>query len=132
MLERFLAIFESIFYEIDFTIDHISRYFDASGAPAEFLSWLGSWLDVSMDEDWPEDKKRLFIRNAISLYKKRGTRECLEESIELFTGKKPFVVESFQAAKACKGSIYQPCNSEENNLFSSLKKEYFSHLMISG
>ncbi len=29
LLERFLAIFESIFYEIDFTIDHISRYFDA-------------------------------------------------------------------------------------------------------
>ncbi len=125
LLERFLAIFESIFYEIDFTIDHISRYFDTSGAPAEFLSWLGSWLDVSMDEDWPEDKKRLFIRNAISLYKKRGTKECLEQSIELFTGKKPFIVENFQAAKACKGSIYQLCNSGKTISFPSQERIFF-------
>lgn len=125
LLERFLAIFESIFYEIDFTIDHISRYFDTSGAPAEFLSWLGSWLDVSMDEDWPEDKKRLFIRNAMSLYKKRGTRECLEESIELFTGKKPFVVEKFQAAKACKCNISQPCDDGKTISFPSQKRIFF-------
>ncbi len=125
LLERFLAIFESIFYEIDFTIDHISRYFDTSGAPPEFLSWLGSWLDVSIDEDWPEDKKRLFIRNAISLYKKRGTRECLEESIELFTGKKPFVVENFQAAKACKGNISQPCNNGKTVSFPSQERIFF-------
>lgn len=104
LLERFLAIFESIFFEIDFTIDHIGRFFETSGAPPEFLSWLGSWLAVSIEKDWPEDKKRLFIRKAVSLYKKRGTREGLEESIELFTGKKPFIVESFQASKAYKGT----------------------------
>lgn len=125
LLERFLAIFESIFYEIDFTIDHISRYFDTSGAPDEFLSWLGSWLDVPMDEDWPEDKKRLFIRNAISLYKKRGTRECLEESIELFTGKKPFVVENFHAVKVCKCNISQPCNNGKTIFFPSQEVIFF-------
>lgn len=125
LLERFLAIFESIFYEIDFTIDHISRYFDTSGAPDEFLSWLGSWLDVPMDEDWPEDKKRLFIRNAISLYKKRGTRECLEESIELFTGKKPFVVENFHAVKECKCNISQPCNNGKTISFPSQESIFF-------
>jgi len=125
LLERFLAIFESIFYEIDFTIDHISRYFDTRGAPPEFLSWLASWLDVSIDEDWPEDKKRLFIRNAISLYKKRGTRECLEESIELFTGKKPFVIERFQAFKRCTGSFSQPCSNEKKMSFPSQENIFF-------
>ncbi|MDQ1255370.1 MAG: hypothetical protein QG646_4656 [Euryarchaeota archaeon] len=124
LLERFLAIFESIFYEIDFTIDHIGRYFDALGAPPEFLSWLGSWLDVSMDEDWPEDKKRLFIKNAISLYKKRGTRECLEESIKLFTGKKPFVVESFQAFKECTGTA-QPCSNDKTVSSSANERIFF-------
>lgn len=125
LLERFLAIFESIFYEIDFTIDHISRYFDTRGAPPEFLSWLASWLDVSIDEDWPEDKKRLFIRNAISLYKKRGTRECLEESIELFTGKKPFVIERFQAFKGCTGSFSQPCSNENKMSFPFQENIFF-------
>jgi phage tail protein domain len=125
LLERFLAIFESIFYEIDFTIDHISHYFDTNGAPSEFLSWLGSWLTVSIDEDWPEDKKRIFIRNAISLYKKRGTREGLEESIELFTGKKPFVIERFQAFKECKGAISQPCNKEKTTFLPFQERIFF-------
>lgn len=107
LLERFLAVFESIVYEIDFKIDHIGRFFDTHAAPPEFLSWLGSWLALSMDEDWPEDKKRLFIRNAVSLYKKKGTRKGLEESIELFTGEKPFIVERFQASKECTDSISQ-------------------------
>lgn len=120
-----MAIFESIFYDIDFTIDHISRYFDTYKTPPEFLSWLGSWLDVSMDEDWPEDKKRLFIRNAVSMYKKRGTREGLELSIELFTGKKPFIVERFQAFKECTGSISQPCINEKTISVPSQERIFF-------
>lgn len=125
LFERFLAIFESIFFEIDFTIEHIGLFFEASGAPPEFLSWLGSWLAVSIDKDWPEDKKRLFIRNAVSLYKKRGTREGLEESIELFTGKKPFIIENFQASKVCTGNISQHCNKKKPILFPTTEKIFF-------
>ena len=95
-LERFLSIFDSIFYEINFTVEHLSRFFDAIGTPPEFLSWLGSWLALSVDDTWPEDRKRLLIQNAISLYKKRGTREGLEDTIALYTGRKPpFIVENF-------------------------------------
>ena len=43
-LDRFLAMFESLFFEIDFTIDHLGRWFDAKGTPPEFLEWLGSWV----------------------------------------------------------------------------------------
>lgn len=100
-LERFLSIFESIFFEIEFNIEHLSRFFDAMGAPPEFLSWLGSWLAISMDDNWPDDKKRLFIQNAISIYKKRGTREGMEEIIELLTGQKPFIVENFRINSQC-------------------------------
>ncbi|MHC1757839.1 MAG: phage tail protein [Methanosarcina sp.] len=125
LLERFLAIFESIFFEIDFTIEHIGRFFETYGAPPEFLSWLGSWLAVSIDKDWPEDKKRLFIRNAVSLYKKRGTREGLEESIELFTGKKPFIVESFQAPKARTESISRHCYEKKPILFPAKENIFF-------
>lgn len=94
-LEHFLSIFESIFYEIDVTVEHIERFFDANGAPAEFLSWLGSWVAISMDENWSEEKKRLIIQHAVSLYKKRGTREGLEDTIELITDHKPLIVENF-------------------------------------
>lgn len=124
LLERFFAVFESIFFEIDFTIENIGRFFETSGAPPEFLSWLGSWLAMSMDTDWPEDKKRLFIRKAVSLYNKRGTREGMEESIELFTGKKPFIVESFQASKAFKGTTSRQC-CEKKTTISPVKEKIF-------
>ena len=99
-LERFLSIFESILLEVDFTIDHLSRFFDAAGAPAEFLSWLGSWLAISIDDNWPEDRKRQLIENAISLYKKRGTRKGLEDMLGLYTDSKAFVVENFRIDRA--------------------------------
>lgn len=96
-LERFLSIFESVFYEIDFTIDRLPRFFDAAGAPSEFLSWLESWLSISSDDNWPEDKRRFFLQNAISFYKKRGTGEGLKDMLGLFTASKIYIVENFHA-----------------------------------
>ncbi|MCM1565337.1 MAG: phage tail protein [Dehalobacter sp.] len=116
LLERFLSIFESIIFEIDYTIEHIDRFFDTCDAPPEFLSWLASWLSVPVDKDWTEEKKRLFIRHAISLYKKRGTREGLSDSIELFTGIKPLIIENFRINLPCKGEESFPC-SDENTIF---------------
>lgn len=112
LLERFLSIFESIFFDIDHTIEHIGRYFDAYGTPPEFLSWLGSWLAFAVEENWPEDKKRLFISKAVFLYKKRGTREGLEESIFLLTGKKPFIVEVFKSKDRCQHVAAEDCNEQ--------------------
>ncbi|WP_298685511.1 phage tail protein [uncultured Methanomethylovorans sp.] len=112
LLERFLAIFESMFFDIDRTIEHMGRYFDAYGTPPEFLSWLGSWLALAGEEDWPEDKKRLFISKAVSLYKKRGTRDGLEEIIQLLTGKKPFIVEVFKGKNPCKDVTAEYCNEQ--------------------
>ncbi|WP_406661824.1 phage tail protein [Methanolobus sp. ZRKC3] len=101
-LDRFLSIFESMFFEIDFSIDHLSRSFDAEGTPPQFLDWLCSWISFPLDENWPEtrkqlfeEKKRSFISKAVSIYKKRGTKEGLEELIELYTGKKPIIVEIY-------------------------------------
>lgn len=117
LLERFLSIFESIIFETDYTIEHIDRFFDACGAPPQFLSWLASWLAVPVDKDWTEEKKRLFIRHAISLYKKRGTREGLSDSIELFTGIKPLIVENFRINLPCKGEEPLPCSDEDTIFF---------------
>lgn len=101
-LDRFLAIFESLFFEIDFTIDHLSRWFDASGTPPEFLEWLGSWVGASQEtgeieskNKAQEAKQREFISRAVSMYRYRGTRKGLENLIFLYTGKKPIIIENF-------------------------------------
>ncbi len=103
-LDRFLAIFESLFFETDFEIDHLGSYLDAAGTPPEFLDWLGSWVAVSQGKakhgdrkKVPEAKQREFISRAVPMYRERGTREGLENFIFLHTGKKPIIVENIPA-----------------------------------
>jgi phage tail-like protein len=76
----------------------IERYFDptpptgASGAverqqaPPEFLEWLAQWVALSLRADMPEARQRALIANAVSLYKRRGTKQGLEDVIALATG----------------------------------------------
>jgi phage tail-like protein len=69
----------------------VERYFDggmrAGGtfappeqrAPAEFLDWLAGWVGVALRPDMPDAQKREMIGRAAQLYRKRGTREGLEQ-----------------------------------------------------
>jgi phage tail-like protein len=120
-LDRFLAIFESLFFELDFTIDHLGRWFDAKGTPPEFLAWLGSWVGAyqvegeSVDmKKIPEAKRREFISRAVSMYKERGTRVGLENLIYFYTGKKPIIIENF-SLYCTKGNIKNENPNEDKN-----------------
>ena len=44
---------------------------------------------------------------AISLYRRRGTRESLEEIIELYTGEKPYIVEEFSLNRYAGTEFYE-------------------------
>lgn len=98
-LERFLSIFETVFYDRETVINNIFRYFDPDTAPQNFLTWLGSWLNIAMEEDWPDDKKRQFIREASTLYKLKGTPFGIERLIEIYTGKRPLILEHSRIGK---------------------------------
>jgi phage tail-like protein len=98
-LERFLSIFETIFYNIETEISNIFRYFDPDTVPQDFLTWLASWLNVALEEGWQEDKKRQFIREAYELYKQKGTPSGIERLIEIYTGKKPELLEHSKIGK---------------------------------
>ncbi len=92
-LERFLSIFETVFYGIETEISHVFRYFDPNTVPQNFLTWLASWLNVALEEEWPEDKKREFIKEASTLYKIKGTPAGIRRLIEIYTGKTPLIIE---------------------------------------
>lgn len=94
-LERFLSIFESFSFDMEQTIARLAKYFDPRAVNGEFLAWLGSWLAVSWDENWPEEKKRAFIERAYQLYKDRGTLQGLEAMVEFFTDKDAAILEHF-------------------------------------
>lgn len=88
--DRFLALFDTVFRGIESTIDNQAHLFDPMAAPSrkgeDFLSWLGTWVGVSFDRNWPEDIRRRYLKEAVRLYSIRGTREGLRRQIMLVLG----------------------------------------------
>ena len=68
--------------EIIATID---LFFQSEQTPKEFLSWLASWVALTLREDWEEEEKRRFISRIIPLYRLRGTKAGLEEMLKTYT-----------------------------------------------
>jgi phage tail-like protein len=95
-LERFLALFETLFNQQESRIGNLTRLFDPLAAPVDFLPWLAQWLAAAVDENWPEAKRRQFLQQAAQLYKARGTRQGFAAQIELLTDQVPFIFEYFQ------------------------------------
>ena len=93
LMGRFLMLFGSFWKPLELQIDDLWLYFDPRLTPPDFLPWLASWLSLVLDESWPEEKQRQLIRSAIFLYRKRGTKQGLEEYLTIYTGVKPHIVE---------------------------------------
>ncbi len=90
---RFLLIFESILDPLERMIDQIHLYFDPRLTPEALLPWLATWVDLVLNENWPDDRRRALIRSAASLYQWRGTRRGMIDYIRLFSGIEPIIVE---------------------------------------
>src|SRR5437764_7946625 len=68
------------------TLDCIDAYIDTDLAPEDFLAWLGGWVGVVIDDNWPLDRRREFVRRAVQLYRIRGTLPGLKGMMEVVTG----------------------------------------------
>ena len=89
----FLNIFEAMWLPLDRQIDQLYAYFDPLLTPAEFLPWLGTWVDLVLDENWPESRRRTLIENAADLYRRRGTAGALQDYLAIYLGTTPTIVE---------------------------------------
>ncbi len=85
-LGRMLVIFEALWEPLEQRQDHVAMYFDPRTCPAEMLSWLAGWLDVTLDPHWPEDRRRSLLAEAMELFRWRGTTYGLTRMIEVSTG----------------------------------------------
>ncbi|MEW5930145.1 MAG: phage tail protein [Gemmatimonadota bacterium] len=92
-LALFLRAFQEVLAELETEIDTVHRTFDPDEAPGDFLEWLGGWVALSFRADLEEARRREFIRRAVTLYRRRGTRRGLEEILEVHTGLPPADVE---------------------------------------
>ena len=92
-LGRMLLIFETIWEPLEQRQDHFPMYFDPRTCPASFIPWFASWLGLTVDPHWPEDRRRELLAEATELYRWRGTPYGLTRMIEVCTGLTPTVRE---------------------------------------
>jgi hypothetical protein len=52
----------------------------------DFLSWLASWLGLTLEGTWSTDQKRAMVANAVELYAWRGTPRGLRRALLLMAG----------------------------------------------
>jgi phage tail-like protein len=89
--DRFLSLFDTTLRSIEEKVDTQARFYDPLSTPAErdprtgvdFLSWLASWIGVTLDRNWSEAKRRKFLKAAGRLFDLRGTREGLRRELLL-------------------------------------------------
>jgi phage tail-like protein len=94
-LDHFLALFEHVFTGVEDRYEEFSRELDPDAAPREVLDWLAALLDLAFDPSWPLVRRRALVCEAIALYRTRGTVAGLERYVEIYTGRRPVIVEAW-------------------------------------
>jgi len=84
-ISRFLKIFEQTFEPSVQAMDALWAYLDPLTAPEALLPFLAYWVAWPMDSRWSTDRQRHLIRQAVELYRWRGTRRGLRLYLHLYT-----------------------------------------------
>jgi phage tail-like protein len=66
-------------------MDSLWAYLDPLTAPKALLPFLASWVAWPMDPRWSTQKQRRLIRQALEIYRWRGTRRGLRLYLHLYT-----------------------------------------------
>ena len=55
------------------TLDCLDAYFDPWLTPPDFLAWLGECVGARLDENWPVERRRAAVAEAVAAHRLRGT-----------------------------------------------------------
>lgn len=83
---RFLKIFEETFEPSVHMLEAMWAYLDPLTSPAALIAFLAQWVGWEMIPGIDLNRTRQLVRNAISIYRLRGTREGLRFYLHLYTG----------------------------------------------
>jgi phage tail-like protein len=110
LMDRFLLIFESILAPLEQLVDHIPLLLDPRTMPADLLPWVASWLDLTLNEKWPEAHRRDLIRSASELYRWRGTHQGLCRYLEIYAGVCPELDDMLDKAHTFRVTLRVPAD----------------------
>ncbi len=83
---RFLRAFDDSLAPTIATLDNLSAYVDPRLAPSDFVDWLATWVDVSMDGGWTLEQRRAIVSHAAGLHHRAGTLEGIRDAVQLAAG----------------------------------------------
>ena len=87
LLRRLMAVFESVFGDLETELVELPRRIDPQTAPEAWLPFLLSWLGLpAATELEPGDQRKLLVR-AADLLSSRGTVSALQDLLELLVGR---------------------------------------------
>lgn len=84
LLDRFVAAFETVFAELETTLEADTMVLDPAGTPSDALAWLGEWLGIDVEAEWPEAVSRAMITAAPALHRARGTSKGLLALVDTY------------------------------------------------
>ncbi len=84
VLEQFLAVFGTLFTDIEREIQTVTELIDPRATPAEALPWLAAWLGVETPAEWPLPAIRTRLAAAPEHHPTRGTRDGLRNMLALY------------------------------------------------
>lgn len=92
---RFLSIFSSIHSDLDREIENLPKLLDPDTCPRECLRVYAGWLGIDLSGDFlTEEAERLFVKEAYSLNRMKGTKACLKRVIEIVLGEEAIILEN--------------------------------------
>lgn len=95
-LERYLAVLQVLYESMNDRIRGIPGLLDVDKTGEENLVRLADWLDITGSHIWNSMQLRQLLKQAVQLYKMRGTREGIRRMIRLYTGGEAYIVERHQ------------------------------------
>lgn len=123
-LERYLAIFQSLYDDMGMQMKDVINELEPKTASKKFLTWLAEWLDIEMPYLWNEKQLRFLLAHSMEFQEARGTKRGIELFVELYTGEKPFVIEwQDWADKKEYGKLLGQLYTDDPDCFTVLVKE---------
>ena len=93
-LGRYLWAFEQVLLGLEQQIGSLSSLFDPAETREDFLPWLSSWVALTLRADLPASQQRAFLARVVPLYRRRGTKQNLQDLLTIFTRGVPTITES--------------------------------------
>ena len=99
-LKRYLAVFQSIYLDMERQIDRLPMLLDPDIASGKFLDYLAFWLGIDNEGSILNSEQfRYVVKNAVELNRTKGTVRSIKEMVRIYTGEEPYIVEFFQLRK---------------------------------